>query len=102
MVEDPFVRVFLRTLLARYGYTALGVELERALDLLSSGELQPDVLITNTPGIFERFAAQVPLLYLSACPDPDLAARFQSCRALQKPFHPDQMLAAVEELAGSL
>lgn len=102
VVEDPFVRVYLRTLLTRHGYAVVGAEPQHGIDLITSGELKPDVLITNTPNLFDRFAQEIPVLYLAACPDPDLAARFRSCRVLQKPFHPDRCLAAVEELAGSL
>jgi hypothetical protein len=59
-------------------------------------------VITNTPGLFAAFAEQVPVLYLAAIPEAGLTTRFRACRAIRKPFHPAQLLEAVEELAGSL
>ncbi|MBZ5725628.1 MAG: hypothetical protein LAP87_11600 [Acidobacteriia bacterium] len=101
VVEDPFVGTYLRTILRRHGFTVVGAEPQHGIDLVDSGEVKPDLLITNTPGVFARFADQIPVLYLAACPDMELASRFRSCRVLQKPFLPDQLLAAVEDLTGA-
>ncbi len=101
VVEDPFVGTYLRNILGRQGYRVVGAEPQRGIDLVRSGEIKPDLLITNTPGLFARFADDLPVLYLAACPDLDLASRFRLCRVLQKPFLPDQLLAAVEDLTGA-
>ena len=66
--------------------------------MLSSDTEQVDLIITNSPKDFLRFADHVPLLYIAAAPDPELASRFLWCRVLQKPFHPDQLVAAVRDL----
>jgi hypothetical protein len=59
------------------------------------------LVITNAPGLFLAFAEWLPLLYLAACPDFDLAARFRTCRVLQKPFHPTDLLEAVRRLSAA-
>ena len=102
VIEDPFVRCYLRDLLGRQGYRVLGSNVESALDLLRSGDDPIDLVITNTPSEFEAFADRVPFLYLSAAPDPDLASRFFYCHTLQKPFRPDELLAFVREMTSSL
>jgi hypothetical protein len=68
--------------------------------MLSSDTEQVDLIITNSPKDFLRFADCVPLLYIAAAPDAELASRFLWCRVLQKPFHPDQLVAAVRDLTG--
>jgi CheY-like chemotaxis protein len=102
LVEDPFIRRYLRCLLARRGYQVLEAEPEHGVELVRTGDTKVDLVITNTPGLFAAFAERVPVLYLAASPEMDLAARFRACRAIRKPFHPEQLLEAVEELAGSL
>ncbi len=71
---------------------------QQALDLLNLSKKPMGLVITNAPGIFLPFAGQLALIYLAASPDLDLAARFQSCRALQKPFHPVEFLEVVRSL----
>jgi hypothetical protein len=42
------------------------------------------------------------MLYIAASPDPEVALRFQVCRVLPKPFRYEELLAAVDDLAGLL
>ena len=98
VVEDPFVGKYLQTLLLRQGYDVLPAGARRGLELLRSRDVQVDLLITNNPNAFIEFAEYLPVLYLAAFPDMDLAARFRKCRALQKPFLAAQLLSAVGDL----
>ena len=100
VVEDPFIRAYLRTALARQGYGVVGADPISAARMLRSGETPVALLITNSPSDFLEFAGTTPLLYLSGSPNPDLVAPFSSCRTLQKPFHPDDLIRAVKELTG--
>ena len=97
--EDPFVSSYLRCLLRRQGYEVLQADTRRAAEMVRGGTVAVDVLITNTPAAFHSCAEDVPLLYLSAAPDMDLVPPFRRCRVLPKPFHPDELLAVVGELA---
>jgi DNA-binding response OmpR family regulator len=101
VVEDPFVRGFLRNVLTKSGYQVVPAEVQRGLDLMRAGGANVDLLITNNPAVFAEVAERIPLLYLSGLPDPEQASGFRVSRILRKPFHPRQLLAAVAELAGS-
>ena len=98
VVEDLFVRNFLRTILERRGYKVLPGEVRHGLTVLRDGSLEVRLLITNVPAAFNEFADRVPLLYLAALPDPSLAAPYRNSRVLSKPFHPEDLLALVQEL----
>lgn len=102
VVEDPYIRKYLRDLLTRSGYRVVGSETHRAIDMLRSGAEQVDLIITNSPADFLAFADTTPLLYLAGAPDFELASRFFCCRVLKKPFHPDDLVAAVRDLTGSV
>jgi hypothetical protein len=99
VAEDPLVCRYLRTLLGRHGFQTVENEPPVTLKLMKSGQLQPDVLITNTPDAFAGFADRVRILYLAAAPDPQLVRAFRNSRTLQKPFHAEQLLNALDELA---
>jgi hypothetical protein len=99
VAEDPFINSFLRTVLARHGHNVVVGEPYHSSDLLLGGSITADVVITNTPQAFLSFADSLPVLYIAASPDPDVAARFRTCRVLRKPFRNDDLLEAVEELA---
>lgn len=101
VVEAPIVQKFLRTVLEQEGYEAIEAGPHSALDLMSTSRPGVGLVITNAPGIFLAFAEWMPLLYLAACPDFDLAARFRTCRVLQKPFHPADLVEAVRRLSAS-
>jgi hypothetical protein len=96
VVEDVFVRTFLRAALERMGYRVVCPNPAEAVRLLSSGEI--DLLVTNTPGEFSDFGATVPLLYIAAFPDPSCASAFQRWLPLHKPFQSAELASAVQRL----
>jgi len=98
VIEDPFVRKLLRDILAKHGYRVVEATAHQVVDLLTTGAGDIDMVITNAPGELLEFAQELPVLYLAACPDPELAARFRCCRALKKPFHTERLLTALNEL----
>ena len=98
VVEDPFVRNFLRTVLERQGFEVLSGGVRHGLAALRDGSQEVQLLITNVPAAFTEFAGRVPLLYLAALPDPSLASQYRNRRVLSKPFHPHDLLASVQEL----
>src|SRR5438094_8608264 len=98
VVEDPFVRNFLRSVLERQGYEVLSGGVWHGLAALRDGSREVQLLITNRPSAFTEFADRVPLLYLAALPDPSLVSPYRDSRVLSKPFHPHQLLASVQEL----
>jgi len=98
--EDPFVQKFLETILRRNGFRVVFCIPSRAIELIRSSEEPVHLVITNAPLEFELVSADVPLLYVSAAPNPDLAARFSNCRMLAKPFRSEELLSAVMELTG--
>ncbi len=98
VIEDPFIRKLLRDILTRRGYRVVGYSVQQALDLLGTGTEPVSLVITNAPAEFLRFAQGMPVLYLSAAPDPELAACFPSCRCVRKPFQAEELIEAVKEL----
>lgn len=100
IVEDPFIRRFVRSVLGRLGHTVMESDEKDALKLAAE---EPDVvklLITNRPDVFERLDRTFPILYLAGTPDWDLVSRFSNLRVLQKPFHAHELLEAVGEVTG--
>jgi DNA-binding response OmpR family regulator len=97
VVEDVFVRDFLRTTLSRRGYKVICAEAADALAVLREGPVRIDLLITNAPMSFAEFG-DLPVLYLAACPDPSALQCFRRCLALRKPFHPKQLLSHIAQL----
>ena len=102
VVEDPFIQKYLRTMLARHGFRVVGSDPHTAAQMLLTGSEPVAAIITNSPLDFMAFAAAVPLLYMAAAPDLELASCFSRCRVLRKPFHPDQLLALLMDLTGSV
>ena len=98
IVEDPFIRRFVRSVLGRSGHEVMESDAQDALKLAAEGPGSVKLLITNMPGIFERLQPPVPILYLATFPDWDLAARFSKLRVLQKPFHAHELLEAVGQV----
>ena len=98
VAEDPFINSFIKTLLHRQGHKVVTSESSQACELLHSGELTVDLVITNCPGLFLEFADTLPLIYIAACPDPDMAALFRTCRVLRKPFRNEELREAVQDL----
>jgi hypothetical protein len=102
VVEDPFIQKYLRDFLTRYGYRVVRCDAGAVAGMLRSAVEQVDLVITNSPRDFLAFAGSLPLLYIAAAPDLELASRFLCCRVLRKPFHPDQLLALIKDLTGSV
>jgi DNA-binding NarL/FixJ family response regulator len=99
VVEDPFIRKLLKDLLSRHGYQVVEYSSSRAVALLSARSEQVNLIITNAPAEFLPFAQWLPVLYLAAAPDTDLASRFTRCRCVRKPFLAEDLLNAVADLA---
>jgi hypothetical protein len=99
VVEDVFVRKFLRVALERLGHVAICAMPVEAVRLIQGGEV--DLLVTNTPAEFAEVGEMVPLLYVAAFPDPAAAAGFRRWLALRKPFQTGELSAAVEQLLAS-
>ena len=88
-------------MLRRHGHQVVIVEAEHALQLLQSGELDADLVITNLPLVFQPVAAQIRLVYIAAAPDATLAEQFPQCSVLRKPFRNEDLLDAVDHLIGA-
>ena len=101
VVEDPFIGRYLRTLLGRHGFHTVDHDSSVMLKLMESGRLKPDVLITNTPGVFTEFADQLAVIYMAAAPDPEVVQPFRHSRILSKPFEAEDLLRAVSELTAA-
>src|SRR5437764_1141877 len=99
VVEDAFVRSFLRTALERLGCVVICASTGDAAERLRNGGI--DLLVTNTPAVFAEFADSVPLLYTAAFPDPAVAAGFRRWAPLRKPFPASELTAAVDRLLGA-
>lgn len=100
VVEDVFVRSFLRAALVRQGHQVICAMPEQAIELLKTGEI--DLLVTNSPQVFAGFGSQVPLLYLAAFPEPAAAADFSHWLSLRKPFQTTDLVALVNQLLGTV
>jgi DNA-binding response OmpR family regulator len=98
IVEDPFIRRFVRSVLGRSGHEVMESDAQDALKLAAEGPGIVKLLITNKPDVFERLEHPVPILYLATFPDWELAARFRKLRVLQKPFHAHELLEAVGQV----
>jgi hypothetical protein len=102
VAEDPVVSSFLRAVLQKHGHKVVLGEAARASELLGQGSIAPDLVITNRPDAFLQFAGKLPLLYIAASPDSELAKQFLNCRVLRKPFRNEALLEAVEDLADAV
>ena len=96
VVEDVFVRAFLRMALERHGHAVTCAAPETARELLQNGKA--GLLITNIPRSFQEFGASVPLIYVAAFPEPSEATAFARWRPLRKPFPTSELVALVREL----
>jgi len=101
MVEDPFICTYVRNVLARRGYQFLLADVRHGIEMIERSEPKIAMLITNRPEAFLSVSERVPVLYLAAFPDLDLASHFRACRVLTKPFRAEQLVEAVRGLAGS-
>jgi DNA-binding response OmpR family regulator len=101
IVEDPFIGRFIRSILGRSGHNVMESDALDAYKLAAEGPDNVKLLITNKPDVFENLEHTVPILYLAASPDWELASRFSNLRVLQKPFHARDLLEAVGAVTGS-
>jgi len=99
VVEDVFVRKFLRAALERMGHVVICAMPAEALRLIHGGEV--DLLVTNAPYDFAEVGEVIPLLYVAAFPDPAAAAGFRRWVPLRKPFQTGELSTAIEHLLGS-
>jgi DNA-binding response OmpR family regulator len=95
IVEDPFIRRLVRSVLGRSGHDIVESDAQEAFRLAARRPGFVKLFITNKPAVFEHLDDTVPILYLSASPDWDLASRFKNLRVLQKPFHARELMEAV-------
>jgi DNA-binding response OmpR family regulator len=100
IVEDPFIRRFVRSVLGRSGHEVMETDAHDAYKLAAEGPGSVKLLITNKPDVFEHLEPMIPILYLAASPDWELAGRFRNLRVLQKPFHAHELLDAVGAATG--
>jgi DNA-binding response OmpR family regulator len=99
VVEDPLVSNLVRAVLRRRGYRVMPAEIAEVPALLRGPEPFTGILVTNLPAAFLEFADAIRrILYLSSSPDPRLEALFPNCRVVRKPFAPEELVRAVEEL----
>jgi DNA-binding response OmpR family regulator len=98
VVEDPLISNLVRAVLRKWGYSVVRATSSEVVELLRGPEPFVGILVTNTPAIFLGFADAIRLLYLSSSPDPRLEALFESCCVVRKPFAPQELVRAVEEL----
>lgn len=101
VIEDRMVSNLVRAVLRKQGYAVTAVDAAAAVARIQSPESRVELLITNSPGPFLEFSDQVPMLYLTSSPDPDLQAAFRACRVVRKPFAPAELVDAVRELMGT-
>jgi hypothetical protein len=87
LVECEDIRAFLRYILTRQGFATV-----EAADELTPPPDGIDLIITNRPGRLVPF--DIPILYIAAVPEPDLARRCAG--VLPKPFTWSALLDAVE------
>lgn len=102
MVEDPFVTRFVGALLGQHGYQALPVGARQAASVICAGESEFPLVLTNQPAEFLEYSGRVSLLYLAASPDPQLAAQFERCRVVRKPFQVFELIEALAELRAAV
>jgi hypothetical protein len=102
LYEDPFVQNYLYTLLARNGFQVKTCSPGRVIEMVRSPGTTIDLLITNSPLAFQAVCAELPILYMSAFPNPDVPGLFAKCRVLTKPFRPEELLSLVKELIASM
>ena len=99
LVEDPFIRSYLRFVLQRRGFSVVESDAIHACEMANSND--GVLVITNAPEPFLPCADKLALVYIAAAPDMELAARFPRCRVVRKPFPPEALVKAVEGLASA-
>jgi hypothetical protein len=67
--------------------------------MLRQGTESVALVITNKPLEFVT-TPDVPILYVAACPDPDVIRGFGRALSLSKPFHPRDLIECLRTLIG--
>ncbi len=98
VVEDPLVRKLIDGILTRGGFEVVQAEPQHALQLLAEQKDEFALVVTNAPQLFLSGPCSFALLYVAASPDPEWPRKCSRCRALRKPFHPNQLLTLALEL----
>lgn len=98
VIEDRMVSNLVCAVLRKQGYVVTAVDAAAAMARIQSPGSRVELLITNSPGPFLDFSDQIPMLYLTSSPDPDLQSAFRACRVVRKPFAPAELVDAVREL----
>jgi hypothetical protein len=101
VVEDVLISKLVRSVLQKKGRSAVVATPAEATELLRAPESITRILVTNTPDLFLEFAESVPLLYLTSSPTLQLQYAFRNCRVVRKPFVPNDLVKAIDELAAA-
>ena len=101
VVEDLSISKLVRSVLQKKGRSAVVATPTEATEMLRTPESMASILVTNTPDKFLEFAESVPLLYLTSSPNLQLQYAFRNCRVVRKPFVPDDLVRAIDELAAA-
>ena len=102
VVEEPAIRKLIGGILKRGGYRVTEADPNHGLDCLRNKTESFTLLVTNSPEGFLEFAKTVPVIYVAAMPDPELAQRFRHCAMLPKPFVPHRLIELAGELTAAL
>lgn len=101
VVEDLSISKLVRSVLEKKGRSPVAATPTEAMEMLRTPESTAPILITNTPDKFLEFAESVPLLYLTSSPNLPLQYAFRNCRVVRKPFVPDDLVRAIDELGAA-
>lgn len=110
--DDPRVRLSLQTLLTGWGCeVVLAASAEEALRAANQRSVAPDLLLLDhrlpdgsgpevVPELFRRWGVQVPVIMISAEPDPAIRQKAQASGwgFLAKPVNPSKLRAAVTHM----
>jgi CheY-like chemotaxis protein len=102
VVEDLLISKLVRSVLQKKGHSTVVATPAEATAMLRAPESTAPILVTNTPDLFLEFAERVPLLYLTSSPNLQLQYAFRKCRVVRKPFVPNDLVQAIDELAAAL
>ena len=102
LYEAPFLQNYLHTVLEREGFHVIACSPARVIQMVRSPKKTIDMVITNSPLEFHSVRSDLPLLYMSVYPNPDVPGLFAKCLVLAKPFRAEELLSAVRELTAPM
>lgn len=100
VVENNSIGRLAAVILQQHGFSPTVLGVAEAAGIIRARKQDIAALVTNSPWLFLEFSADLPLVYLSSTPMPDMEAAFRACRIVQKPFKPVDLVKAVRELIG--